>query len=76
MLGMFSRSSTATLRQMAFKHYKDLQNMTFNTFNNLRLLITVRHVCSWQHQSISEKAMGIKVPLYGVFFPYGKKLAL
>ena len=24
--------------------------MTFKMFKNLRLFITVRHICSWQHQ--------------------------
>ena len=44
--------------------------------------MTMRQVCSWQHQSTSEKMMGIKDHPYGVCFhlwqiqPLGEKLPL
>ena len=44
--------------------------------------MTMRHVCSWQHQSTSEKIMGIKETPHGVYFlcgkskPLGKKMPL
>ena len=56
---------------MVFKCLKDLQNMAFNMFNNLRLLMSVRYICSWQHQLL-QKIMDIKEAPYGVYFLYGK----
>ena len=40
--------------------------------NNIRIFMTVRHICSWQHQSTSENMMSIKEPPYGVCFLCGK----
>ncbi|EGW14499.1 hypothetical protein I79_023484 [Cricetulus griseus] len=61
---------------MIFNHFKDLQNIAFKVFNNLRLFMIVRHVCSWQHQFTSEKMMGIEETPYGVSFIVAKKLFL
>ena len=38
--------------------------------------MTMRHVCSWQHQSTSEKIMGIEETPHGVYFLCGKSKPL
>ena len=46
--------------------------MAWRCFNNIRLFMTVRHICPWKHQIISKKDMGIKEPPFGVYFHCGK----
>lgn len=44
--------------------------MVTNMFNDIRLFMIVRQVCSWKHLFTSEKIMGTEETPYGVCFSY------
>ena len=48
--------------------------MAFKMFKNLRLLMTVRHICSWQHQATSRGWCALKRLLMELASHLGKKL--